>query len=127
MVEEFDINGALIKFPEEKVRYNSIRKEFLNQATEYKCKLKKELSKDYTSKDINEVGVKLYEEYIDNCIKKGVEIVVNYEIITIDTNLFKKNYCLKYLTYSKKSKNLSKDYLIQIKIKNKLGTKINGR
>lgn len=116
-MEEFDINGALIKFPEEKVRYNSIRKEFLNQATEYKCKLKKELSKNYTSKDINEVGVKLYEEYIDNCIKKGVEIVVNYEIITIDTNLFKKNYCLKYLTYSKKSKNLSKDYLIQNKNK----------
>nr|WP_284693999.1 kinase [Paeniclostridium ghonii] len=117
MVEEFDINGAIIRFSEEKIRYNTIRKEFLNQANEYKDKFKKELSKNYTSKDINETGLKLYKEYIDNCIKKGVEIVVNYEIITIDTNLFRKNYCLKYITYSKKSKNLSKDYLIQNKNK----------
>lgn len=116
-MEEFDVNGAVIRFPEEKVRYNSIRKEFLNQANEYKDKLKKELSKNYTSKDINETSLKLYEEYIESCIKKGVEIVVNYEIITIDTNLFRRNYCLKYLTYSKKSKNLSKEHLTQNKNK----------
>lgn len=116
-MEEFDVNGAVIRFSEEKVRYNSIRKEFLNQANEYRDKLKKELSKNYTSKDINEASLKLYEEYIESCIKKGVEIVVNYEIITIDTNLFRRNYCLKYLTYSKKSKNLSKEHSTQNKNK----------
>lgn len=116
-MEEFDVNGAVIRFSEEKVRYNSIRKEFLNQANEYRDKLKKELSKNYTSKDINETSLKLYEEYIESCIKKGVELVVNYEIITIDTNLFRRNYCLKYLTYYKKSKNLSKEHSTQNKNK----------
>lgn len=117
MVEEFDINGAIIRFPEENVRYNNIRKEFLTQADIYKNQFKKEFSKNYTSKDINEIGLNLGKEYIRNCIKKGVEIVVNYGIITIDVHLFTQNYCLKYLNYSEVFKNLSKDYSYQNKNK----------
>jgi hypothetical protein len=117
LVEEFDINGAIIEFSEEKVRYNNIRKEFLNNASLYKNQFREEFSKKQTSKDINEMGLNLCREYIDNCIKKGVEIVVNYGIITIDIHLFTQNYCLKYLNYHEVFKNLSKDYISQNKNK----------
>ncbi len=115
MVEEFDINGAKIIFSEEKVRYNQIRKEFLEQAKTYKNTFIQEFNKNYSHNDINNIAFKLGEDYIGRCVKKGVEIVVNYGIITIDINLFTKNYCHKYLNYSKDFKNISKDLFIQNK------------
>lgn len=117
MVEEFDINGSIIKFSEEKVRYNKIRKEFLSQANKYKVQFKKEFTTNHKFKDISEIGLNLFENYIGNCIKKGVEIVVNYGIITLDINLFTQNYCLKYLNNSNIFRNISKDYVLQIKNK----------
>lgn len=114
-MEEFDINGAIIKFSEEQIRYNSIRKNFLDKATNYKFKMKEELSKSYTKRDIYDNGLKIYKNFINSFIKKGVEILVNYGLITIDTNIFTKNYCLKYLTYIEKSKYIPKEYLIRTK------------
>ena len=116
MSEKFDINGSIIIFSEEKVRYNSIRKEFLKQAKNYSEGFIKEFGKNYKTKDLNEVGIKLYELYIGNCIKKGVEIIVNYGIITLDVNLFTKNYCNKYVNLQN-LKNKIKDYSIQTKCK----------
>ncbi|MEG2786198.1 MAG: kinase [Romboutsia sp.] len=117
MVEEFDINGSIIKFEEEKIRYNKIRKEFLSQASKYKIQFKKEFTTNYKFKDIDEVGLKLFESYVGECVKKGVEIVVNYGIITLDINLFTQNYCLKYLKNSNVFKNILKDYTLQNKNK----------
>ena len=64
MSEKFDINGSIIIFSEEKVRYNSIRKEFLKQAKIYSEEFIKEFGKNYKTKDLSEAGIKLYELYI---------------------------------------------------------------
>ena len=114
-MEKFDINGAIIEFSEEQVRYNSIRKEFLEQALKYKLKMKKDLLKKSTKREISNYGIEIYKDFVEDFIKRGVEIVVNYGIITIDTNLFKKNYCLKYLNYIEQSKYIPKEYITKHK------------
>ncbi|MGL5750849.1 MAG: hypothetical protein ACRCXT_10010, partial [Paraclostridium sp.] len=111
MIERFDINGATIEFSPEKVRYNNIRKEFSKQAKYFECKFKEECTNKYTSRELQDISLTLGEEYIQECIKKAVETIVNYKVITIDIYLFKKNYCKKYLNHDKKFKDVIKENL----------------
>lgn len=115
LLEKFDINGAVIEFSEEKVRYNSIRKKFASKANSLRNSFKEECIGRYTSKNLNEIGLSLGEKYINECIKKAVETIVAYGIITIDIYLFKQNYCAKYLNYYKSFKTLSREILNQNK------------
>lgn len=117
MLETFDINGAIIEFSQEKVRYNNIRKEFTIQANNLRDRFNKDCIGKYTSKQLHEIGLGLGERYINECIKKAVETIVGYGIITIDIYLFKQNYCMDYLNYSKSFKNISKEIINQNKNK----------
>lgn len=117
MLERFDINGAIIEFPEDKVRYNAIRKEFTSKANILRDKFKENCIDNYTSRNISIIGLGLGEQYINECIKKAIEIIVSYGIITIDIYLFKQNYCNKYLSYTNRFNNLNREITNQQKNK----------
>ena len=98
----FDVNGAIIKFDEKRDNYNTIRKSFIEYGNEAS-----QLFKDYcldnitNIRQINEKYLEYGQNIINDAIRKGVETIVNYNIITIDFNLFKEIYCNKYLDFEK--------------------------
>ena len=96
----FDINGAIIKFDEQRDNYNTIRKIFL----EYARKARKEFQ-EYCDENLT-TFTQLHDKYlvfcerlIDEGIKKGVEILVSYNVIVVDFNIFKEKYCEKYFDF----------------------------
>lgn len=106
----FDINGAIIEFDEKMNNYNNIRKFFKSYALDKSSEFEEEsLNKIQTIKQISEKCLLLGEKIIDEAIKKGVENIVKYDVITIDSNIFKENYCEKYLDFTRLLNNFSKD------------------
>ena len=105
----FDINGAIVEFDEKMDNYNSIRKSFKSQAENYSKDFKNYcLDNILTLKDLSENSLEISLNYIENSIKKGVETIVGYNLITIDINTFKETYCVKYLNYQRMFNNLIK-------------------
>ena len=106
----FDINGAIVEFDDTMDNYNSIRKQFKSYALntsntfEEKC-----LNNFHTIKQISDQALAFGEELIDGIIKKGVETIVTYKVITIDFNIFKEQYCKKYLDFPRLFNNLIKE------------------
>ena len=106
----FDINGAIVEFDETMDNYNTIRKLFKTYAVniskefEEKC-----LSNANTIKQLSEIGLQIGEELIDNVIKKGIETIVTYKVITVDFSIFKEQYCKKYLDYTRLFNNFVKE------------------
>ena len=105
----FDINGARVAFDEKMDNYNSIRTLFKNQA-EYACDNFKNYCLDnmLTLKDLSEKSLEIGMDNIESTIKKGVETLVDYNILTIDINTFKECYCEKYLNYQRMFNNAMK-------------------
>lgn len=106
----FDINGSIIKFDEKRENYNEIRKKFQLYG--------EECSKDFTKyclegvtnrRHINEKYLEHGQTLIDEVIKKGVESLIEYNIMTIDFNSFKNMYCNKYLDFQRLFNNVTKD------------------
>ena len=96
----FDINGAIIKFDEQRDNYNTIRKIFL----EYARKSRKEFQEYWddkltTFRQLNDKYLVFCERLIYEGIKKGVEILVSYNVIVVDFNIFKEKYCEKYFDF----------------------------
>ncbi|MGL5316048.1 MAG: kinase, partial [Peptostreptococcaceae bacterium] len=56
-------------------------------------------------------GLNYGTQYIETAIKKGVETIVNYGVITIDTTIFREQYCKEYLNYERLFNNLNKETL----------------
>ena len=123
----FDINGVIIEFDEKMDNYNSIRKTFKNQA-EYASNNFKNycLNNISTLNDLSEKSLEIGIENIENTIKKGVETLVGYNLITIDINTFKECYCEKYLNFQRmfnntikqtKTKSKKNNYLTKASIK----------
>lgn len=106
----FDVNGAIIKFDEKRDNYNTIRKSFIEYGNEAS-----QLFKDYcldnitNIRQINEKYLEYGQNIINDAIRKGVETIVNYNIITIDFNLFKEIYCNKYLDFERLFNNVNRD------------------
>lgn len=108
----FDINGAIVEFDETMDNYNSIRKQFQAYAFNISNKFEEDcLNNAHTIKQISEQCLTIGEELIDSIIKKGVEIIVNYKLITVDFNIFKEQYCKKYLDYARLFNNLMKEHI----------------
>ncbi|MCC3868457.1 kinase [Terrisporobacter mayombei] len=106
----FDINGAIIKFDEKRDEYNAIRKNFKlygdecsKQFTEY-C-----LDSVTNTRHISEKHFEYGQNLVYEVIRKGVETLVGYNIITIDFNLFKELYCNKYLDFERLFNNVTRD------------------
>ena len=106
----FDINGAIIKFDEKRDNYNTIRKSFQEYGNEAS-----QLFKDYcldnvtNARQISEKHLEYGQKLINDVIRKGVETIVGYNIITIDFNLFKEIYCNKYLDFERLFNNVNRD------------------
>ena len=105
----FDINGAIVEFDEKTDNYNSIRKSFKNQAEYARDNFKNYcLNNILTLKDLSEKSLEIGMYNIESTIKKGVETLVGYNLITIDINTFKECYCEKYLNYKRMFNNTIK-------------------
>lgn len=117
-MSKFDINGAIIEFDEKMDNYNEIRMNFKIYA--------KEASKSFEEycianikniKDLSENGLNIGIDVIEEVLKKGVETIVSFDIITIDLDTFKDVYCKRYLDYERLFNNLNKEVLINNKNK----------
>ncbi len=98
----FDINGALVEFDENKDNYNKVRKDFKFLAKSLEDKFCENLFD--TTLNINILSknsIDLYNKYIDICVRKGVETLIDFKLISIDKNTFKEQYCLKYLNFER--------------------------
>ena len=105
----FDINGAIVEFDEKTDNYNSIRKSLKNQAEYARDNFKNYcLNNILTLKDLSEKSLEIGMYNIESTIKKGVETLVGYNLITIDINTFKECYCEKYLNYQRMFNNTIK-------------------
>ena len=96
----FDINGAIIKFDEQRDNYNTIRKIFLEYARKARKEFQEYCDENLTTfRQLNDKYLVFCERLIDEGIKKGVEIVVSYNVIVVDFNIFKEKYCEKYFDF----------------------------
>lgn len=96
----FDINGAMVKFDEKRDNYNTIRKTFLEYAQDASEEFKKYCSENLTTlRRLNDKYLVFAENLIDDAVKKGVEILVSYNVIVVDCNIFKEKYCEKYFDF----------------------------
>lgn len=114
----FDINGAIIKFDERRDNYNSIRKEFLHYARKARFEFKDYCNKNITSlRQINDNYLIFADKIIDEAIKKGIEILISYNVIVVDFNIFKENYCNKYFDFKRVFNNIIKEKISMNKTK----------
>lgn len=96
----FDINGAIIKFDEQRDNYNTIRKIFLEYARKGRKEFQEYCDENLTTfRQLNDKYLVFCERLIDEGIKKGVEILVSYNVIVVDFNIFKEKYCEKYFDF----------------------------
>lgn len=106
----FDINGAIIKFDEKRDKYNSIRKDFQSYGQESSKQFIDYCLNNVTNtRHIGEKHLEYGENLINEVIRKGVETLVGYNILTIDFNLFKDIYCNKYLDFERLFHNVTRD------------------
>ena len=95
----FDINGAIIKFDEQRDNYNTIRKIFLEYARKARKEFQEYCDENLTTfRQLNDKYLVFCERLIDEGIKKGVEIVI-MEIAQIELRIYlKKNTAKNILT-----------------------------
>ncbi len=109
MMIKFDINGAIIEFDACMYNYNEIRKTFklfaLQKTEEFKEYL---FNNAVTLNDLSDKSSQQAQKHIEEAIRKGVETLVSYKIITIDQNTFNEMYCKKYINYQRMLNNISK-------------------
>lgn len=109
-MEIFDINGATIEFDEKRHNYNTIRKTFLNYAQEASKEFENYCNANLeTTKQFTQDYITLVENLIDEGIKKGLEILISYDVLIIDFITFKDEYCKKYFDFKKFFNNLILD------------------
>ena len=106
----FDINGAVIKFNEKRDNYNTIRKLFLEYAQKSSDEFKDYCDHNLTTlRQINDDYLNFAEALVDQSIKKGVEILVSYNVIVVDFKIFKETYCEKYFDFKRIFNNFVKE------------------
>lgn len=106
----FDINGADIRFDEKRDNYNFIRKEFLNYAKQASKQFEDYCDANLVAlKDINQDYLDLVNELADGGIRKGLEILISYDVLIVDFVTFKDEYCKKYFDFKKIFNNLLVD------------------
>ncbi|MGL6107996.1 kinase [Romboutsia sp.] len=108
----FDINGAIIEFDEKNYNYNGIRNNFRLEAIDICNEFENYcLNNVLTLSQLSDKCFKKGIESIESALRRGVETIVGYGIITIDINTFKEVYCKKYLKYERLFNNLDKEIL----------------
>lgn len=114
----FDINGAIVEFDEKMDNYNSIRRSFKYLAIELSNEFEDYCLNNVQSlKQLSDIALNKGLENIEEAIKKGVETIVSYDVITIDRGIFKEVYCKNYLNYTRLFNNLNKEAIIPNKNK----------
>ncbi|CEI73059.1 MULTISPECIES: kinase [Romboutsia] len=105
----FDINGAVVEFDEKMDNYNKIRRLFKLYAIE--------VSESFYNEGIKHIqNINNLQGYckndgfkhIEEGLKKAIETIISFDVITIDIDVFKKSYCEKYLNYERMCNNLFK-------------------
>lgn len=126
-MSKFDINGAIIEFDEKMDNYNEIRRNFKIHAKEASIRFEDScLANIKNMKGLSENSLNIGLDIIEEVLKKGVETIVSFDIITIDLCTFKEVYCKKYLDYERLFNNLNKEILISNKSKKNNHTRLFG-
>lgn len=114
----FDINGAIVEFDEKMDNYNSIRKLFSYYAKEVSTSYETTCIDNISSKrELSDSGLEISDELINDVIRKAIECIVSYGVITVDFDTFKEIYCNKYLNFQRLFINLRKELLLPYKSK----------
>ncbi|MGL5347206.1 MAG: kinase [Peptostreptococcaceae bacterium] len=114
----FDINGAMVEFDEKMDNYNSIRRSFKYLAIELSNEFENYCINNAQSlRQLSDISLNKGLENIEEAIKKGVETIVSYDVITIDRDIFKDAYCKNYLNYTRLFNNLNKETIVPNKNK----------
>lgn len=123
-MNKFDINGAIVEFDEKKDNYNSIRKLFKACAVDVSNIFEEEcLANAPSLKQLSDKGLYIGEEVIDDVLKKAIECIVSYDVITIDLETFREVYAKKYLNFQRLFNNINKEMLVPYKHKKNNYTK----
>ena len=78
----------------------TIRKIFLEYARKARKEFQEYCDENLTTfRQLNDKYLVFCERLIDEGIKKGVEILVSYNVIVVDFNIFKEKYCEKYFDF----------------------------
>lgn len=114
----FDINGAIVEFDEGMDSYNTIRKLYSKYAHDTSAIYENLCIEKFSSiKQLSDKGYELGSNLINDVIKKSIECIVSYGVITVDYEIFRDNYCNKYLNFQRLFNNLNKELLIPNKNK----------
>lgn len=126
-MSRFDINGAIIEFDERMDNYNEIRRNFKIYASEASKSFEEICFENIKNmKDLSEKGLNIGLNVIEDILKRGVETIVSFDIITIDLGTFKEVYCKNYLDYERLFNNLNREILINNKNKKNNQSKFHG-
>lgn len=111
-MSKFDINGSIVEFDLRMDNYNAIRKEFKVDAINKSKDFEEYSIENFKNfKQISDNCLKLGLDKIEESLKKGVETLVSYDVITVDLETFRETYCKKYLNYERIFNNISKETL----------------
>jgi len=114
----FDINGAIVEFDEKKDNYNRVRKLFKLYAIQASESFEEDcLNNIHNIKQVSEKCLDMGMEHIEAGLKKAIETIVSFDIITIDLGIFRSIYYDKYLNYERLFNNLNRDKLLNNKNK----------
>ena len=105
----FDINGAQINFDEKLINYNAIRNEFMYYSKDSLEKYNKECQNIKNIKQLNNYYLDYGNDLILVGIRKGVEAIISYGVMTVDVDIFKDKYCKKYLNFERIYNNTIKE------------------
>lgn len=108
----FDINGAIIEFNEKMDNYNKVRKLFKLYAIEVSKKFYNICLENYQStKNFQEYSLSEGLRFREEGLRKAIETIIGFDVITIDIDIFKSIYCEKYFNYERFSNNLMRNKL----------------
>lgn len=122
---KFDINGAIVEFDESMDNYNTIRRLYIKYANDTSVMYENLCIEKFSSiKQLSDKGYELGVNLINEIIKKSIECIVSYGVIAVDYEIFKENYCSKYLNFQRLFNNLNKEFLIPNKNKKNTSLKL---
>ncbi|RDY25884.1 kinase [Romboutsia weinsteinii] len=114
----FDINGAIVDFDERLDNYNRIRRVFKEIARDSQGNFEDYcLNNIQNIKQISDKCLNIGENLIEQALKKSIETIVSYGVLTIDIEIFKEIYAMKYLNFQRLFNNLNKEMLLPNKNK----------
>ena len=93
MDNKFQILNATIEFSDEFINYNKLRARFLDMSNDALDEFTLSYGENFkTLEDVYTKGIELGEECLDKYVGKAISVLIEYDVLNIDKNLFLKKY-----------------------------------